>query len=163
MTERITLSTESLYDRDFVLWTEKTAEQLRRKAFADLDLENLIEEVESMGRSERQAVESLLTVLIEHLLKLTYWESERERNARHRLVEIANFRVQLERRMKTTTLENHARDSFQSVYSDARKSIILARIADKNSIPEEPFFSLEQVLDGDWFPVAIDRFLDNRD
>ncbi|MEG3437133.1 DUF29 domain-containing protein [Pannus brasiliensis CCIBt3594] len=163
MTERIALSTKSLYDRDFVLWTEKTSEQLRRKAFADLDLENLIEEVESTGRSERQAVESLLTVLIEYLLKLTYWTSERERNARHWLVEIANFRVQLEKRMKTTPLENHARDSFDPAYSDARKSIILARIVDKNSIPEEPFFALEQVLDGNWFPVSIDRFLENRD
>ena len=156
MTAQTPLSLKTLYEQDYVLWTEKTAEQLRKKAFTELDIENLIEEIESMGRSERQAVESLLTRLLEHLLKLTYWESERERNARHWMVEIANFRVQLERRMKTATLENHAREFFKSAYSDARKILIGARIVDKESIPVEPSFSLEQVLDQDWFPIALD-------
>jgi hypothetical protein len=97
MTAQTPLSMAALYEEDFVLWTEKTAEQLKRKDFAALDLANLIEEVESMGRSEKQAITSLLTVLIEHLLKLAYWESERQRNARQWIVEIANFRVQLGR------------------------------------------------------------------
>jgi len=64
----------ALYEEDFVLWTEKTAELLKRKEFDRVDWENLIEEVECMGKSERQAITSLLTVLIEHLLKLSYWE-----------------------------------------------------------------------------------------
>ncbi len=58
----------ALYEEDFVLWTEKTAELLKRKEFNRVDWENLIEEVECMGKSERQAVESLLTQLLIHLL-----------------------------------------------------------------------------------------------
>jgi Domain of unknown function DUF29 len=161
MTARTTLSMAALYEEDFVLWTEKTAELLRQKDFAALDLDNLIEEVEWMGKSEGQAVVSLLTRLIEHHLKLAYWQSERERNARHWIVEISTFRVQLEEKIDTTTLANHARSSFVKAYLSARKSLIGARIVDKNSIPLEPFFSLEQVLDGDWFPIDIEPFLEN--
>ncbi|MDB9405400.1 MULTISPECIES: DUF29 domain-containing protein [Microcystis] len=152
----------ALYEEDFVLWTEKTAELLKRKEFDRVDWENLIEEVECMGKSERQAITSLLTVLIEHLLKLSYWESEKERNARHWLEEIANFRVQLERKVDSPTLANHLRDTFETAYSDARKSLINARIVDKNAIPLESIFTLQQVLDGDWFPIDIEPFLETR-
>jgi hypothetical protein len=48
-----------LYEEDFVLWTEKIAELLKRKEFDSVDWENLIEEVECMGRSERRAITSL--------------------------------------------------------------------------------------------------------
>jgi hypothetical protein len=159
MTTKTPPSISALYEEDFVLWTEKTAELLKRKEFDSVDWENLIEEVECMGRSEKQAITSLLTVLIEHLLKLSYWESERERNARHWIVEIAAFRGQLEQKIDSATLTNHARDSFEKAYSDARKTLIRARIVDKNAIPLEPTFTLEQVLDGDWFPIEIEPFL----
>lgn len=137
MTARNPVLISDLYEQDFVLWTEKTAEQLRQKNFAAVDWENVIEEIESMGRSERQVVESLLTQLIKHLLKLTYWESERERNARHWLGEIANFRVQLRRKIKTTTLKNHAEDFFNDAYSDARESLIEASYIDETIAENE--------------------------
>jgi Domain of unknown function DUF29 len=65
-------SMENLYRDDFVLWTEKIVELLKEKAFEELDLENFIEKIESMGKSEKQAIESLLIVLFIHLLKLMY-------------------------------------------------------------------------------------------
>jgi Domain of unknown function DUF29 len=63
----------SLYDDDILLWSERQAELLRRLARGErvndaLDFENLIDEVESVGRSELQAVESLLDVALRHLL-----------------------------------------------------------------------------------------------
>jgi Domain of unknown function DUF29 len=163
MTAQTPLSMETLYERDYVLWTEKTAEQLKRKDFADVDWENLIEEIESMGISERRAVESFLTRLIEHLFKLAYHKSERERklNAYHWIGEIASFRTQLGERIETTTLANHARDYFQKAYSNARKTLIQAKAVSRDAIPVEPPFSLEQVLDGEWFPIDVDRFLED--
>ncbi|MDF5732182.1 MAG: DUF29 domain-containing protein, partial [Rhizonema sp. PD38] len=47
-----------LYDQDFYLWIEITAKQLKERRFAEVDLANLIEEIESMGRSEKRALES---------------------------------------------------------------------------------------------------------
>jgi len=100
MTAQTPLLLSVLYEEDFVLWIEKTAELLKRKEFDGVDWENLIEEVECMGRSEREAVESLLTQLLIHLLKLSYWTTERERNARHWLGGMATFRVQLKKKSK---------------------------------------------------------------
>jgi hypothetical protein len=100
------LSMKALYDQDFVLWASKTAELLKLKKFDEVDWENLIEEVECMGKSDRRAVESLLTQLIEHLFKLAYHKSERERerNVCHWVGEIASFRTQLGEWLETTTL-----------------------------------------------------------
>jgi hypothetical protein len=62
----------SLYDQDILLWVEETVAKLKAKDFESLDLENLIEEVESLGISQRKELLSRLTTLIEHLLKRIY-------------------------------------------------------------------------------------------
>jgi hypothetical protein len=51
---------------------------------------------------------------------------------------------------------------LEKAYLTARKSLINARIVDKNAIPLESIFTLEQVLDGDWFPINIEPFLETR-
>jgi Domain of unknown function DUF29 len=61
--------TEPLYETDFYHWTQTQAAALRAKEFAALDLENLAEEIDSLGRSERYAIESHLERLLHHLLK----------------------------------------------------------------------------------------------
>jgi hypothetical protein len=68
---------DSLYERDFFLWTQEQAEALRRAAREaregsnlPLDWENLAEEIESLGKSDKREILSLLEVLVEHLLKL---------------------------------------------------------------------------------------------
>jgi len=62
----------SLYKRDLFLWTEETIAKLRAKDFENLDLENLIEEIESLGISQKKELLSRLTTLLEHLLKRLY-------------------------------------------------------------------------------------------
>jgi hypothetical protein len=63
---------KSLYDQDILLWVEDTVAKLKAQDFANLDLENLIEEVESLGISQRRELLSRLTTLLEHLLKRLY-------------------------------------------------------------------------------------------
>jgi hypothetical protein len=60
---------ESLYDLDTLLWVEDTVAKLKVKDFEGLDLENLIEEIDHMGRSQKKELKSRLLVLLEHLLK----------------------------------------------------------------------------------------------
>ena len=59
------------YDDDFYAWTQYQAEVLRSMAVADnrFDRENIAEEIETLGRSERDAVRSQVRRIIEHLLK----------------------------------------------------------------------------------------------
>ena len=65
-----------LYYDDAVLWSERQADLLRRRARgelandADLDWLNLAEEIDSMGRSERSALASHIRTIIEHLARL---------------------------------------------------------------------------------------------
>ena len=71
---------EQLYDRDFNLWVEQIANAIKDRDLNNMDWDNLIDEVEDMGKSEKRSLESYLERLIEHILKLRFWESEREQN-----------------------------------------------------------------------------------
>ncbi|MFM7382196.1 MAG: DUF29 domain-containing protein [Microcystaceae cyanobacterium] len=67
------LQTEkTLYDQDFFLWTEDVVSKLKKQDFEHLDLENLIEEIESLGKSQQKEIKSRLRVLLSHLLKRMY-------------------------------------------------------------------------------------------
>jgi hypothetical protein len=68
------------YDKDFYGWTQEQAALLRAGQLNDLDIENLIEEIETMGRSEKRELESRLTILLLHLLKWKYQEVRRGRS-----------------------------------------------------------------------------------
>jgi len=69
-------SAAQLYDEDFVRWTEEQSSALRDAARVDtnlpLDWENLAEEIESLGRSQRHELRSRLAVILEHLIKLEH-------------------------------------------------------------------------------------------
>jgi hypothetical protein len=67
-----TITKKSLYESDFLLWTLEIAAKLKARDFEHLDIENLIEEIEDLGKSEKREVRSRLKVLLEHLLKRIY-------------------------------------------------------------------------------------------
>ncbi len=72
-----------LYEADFLLWSERQADLLRRIAAGErvndqVDWENVVEEIESVGRSELRACASLLQKALEHLLKVEAWPASRE-------------------------------------------------------------------------------------
>ncbi len=145
--EKINL--KELYEVDDNLWLEKTIDLLKENRLDELDLENLIEELESLARRDKLAMASLLEQVIRHLLLIEYWHDERERNYRHWRSEITNFRVQINRKM-TTNLGNYLKDNLNIIYEDAHLYVM-----DKsglNTFPQECPYTLEQLLDEDWFP-----------
>ncbi|MBD2325702.1 DUF29 domain-containing protein [Alkalinema sp. FACHB-956] len=153
MQSEVKVKQPSLYDTDYQLWLDQTVAQLKVKDFSQIDLENLIEEIESLGRSDKRAISSYLMRLCEHFLKLRYWESERERCFRGWKLEVANFRLQMQAILKDSpSLKNHLRDNFLLEYRNARKLFLNASELEARLIPEEPEFTLEQVLDEDWLP-----------
>ncbi|MGK7890388.1 MAG: DUF29 domain-containing protein [Leptolyngbyaceae cyanobacterium] len=146
-----------LYNTDYQLWLEDTVAQLKARNFSDLDLENLIEEIESLGRSDKRALSSYLLRLCEHLLKLNYWESERERCFRGWILEINNFRAEIELLLKDSpSLKPFLSEAFLSSYQKARKNILKAIDIPPDGIPIKPDFTLEQALDEDWFPWQLE-------
>ena len=61
-----------LYDRDFWAWTQEQAGALRRRDFGAIDWDNVIEEVESLGREQKSAWKSYCANVIAHLLKIEH-------------------------------------------------------------------------------------------
>jgi hypothetical protein len=68
------------YQKDFYSWTREQAELLRSGRFDELDIVNLIEEIETLGRSEKRELENRLTVLLVYLLKWQYQPARRGQN-----------------------------------------------------------------------------------
>jgi hypothetical protein len=69
----MTLTTvKTLYEQDFALWIEETIKQLKSGNFREVDLDNLIEEVESLGKRDKREVKSRLITLFAYLLKRKY-------------------------------------------------------------------------------------------
>ncbi|MEA5617839.1 DUF29 domain-containing protein [Cronbergia sp. UHCC 0137] len=140
--------TQTLYESDYNQWIEETVQQLRNRNFQEIDWDNLIEEIESMGKNDKRALSSLLTRLLEHLLKLSYWEVEKPRSGNHWASEIVNFRSQIQTRLEDSpSLCSQLETMYEKVYPVAIKSV-----SKLFKLPPEAQISLSQALDQDWFP-----------
>ena len=147
----ITIS--NLYDSDYQLWLESTINQLRRGDFQAVDWQNLLEELADLGKSERRALESLLTRLLEHLLKLTYWQSPRDYNPAAWKKEIRNFRLQIADLLEDSpSLKSYLREILAKCYLDARNLMIDETRLDASIFPVEVLASLEEILAENWLP-----------
>lgn len=69
---------QTLYETDYLQWLETTVEKLQSGDYGNVDWENLIEEIQDIGRSERQGLKSNLIVVLVHLLK---WQFQLDRRS----------------------------------------------------------------------------------
>jgi hypothetical protein len=143
----------SLYNTDYQFWLDETVAQLKAQDFGSLDLENLIEEMESLGKRDKRALSSYLMRLCEHLLKIKYWQSERATCFRGWDLEIANFRLLIQAILTDSpSLKSSLDENFEAAYANGRKLFLKASQLNASLMPQEPDFTLEQVLDEDWLP-----------
>jgi hypothetical protein len=151
-------STQSLYEQDFQLWLETTIRQLSSGHYSAVDWENLLEELQGMTKSDKRALMSLLTRLFEHLLKLAYWESEREYNQRGWKGEILNFRVQIKTLLEDSpSLKTYLAEIFPRCYRDAVKITVQVTGLPPKTFPGTPIATLEQILDENWLPIETNN------
>jgi DNA-directed RNA polymerase subunit L len=141
---------KQLYDVDDDQWLEQTINLLKNHQFQQLDLDNLIEELEDLGREKKNAVASLLEQIIRHLLLLQYWTTEAEYNTVHWQEEIYNFRIQLRRKI-TTNLRKYLEDELTSIYQDTL-GFVKIKTTNLVTFPTECPYSQEQLLDRSWLP-----------
>jgi predicted DNA-binding ribbon-helix-helix protein len=141
------------HEEDFLLWTEEQASLLRAGRIAELDVENILDEIEDMGREQKMALQSLMRMILVHLLKL---DLSMARDPRAKWIEeVLEFRAQAESRLDDTpSLRHYADELFRKAWPQAR------RIAQKSleahgevaELPAECPYTLEQVLDADFLP-----------
>lgn len=153
-------ATKRLYDTDFHAWTQDQAAALRRAAQQPsnlgLDFDLLAEEIEDMGSEIVREIGSRLRVILTHLLLL---ELSPARDPRaHWASEIAEQRVELDGllernpglRQRVPTL--YGRASGNAIKA-ARLKLVTYGELDRHAMPDACLYTLEQVLDEDWFPI----------
>jgi Domain of unknown function DUF29 len=126
-----------LYDEDILLWSERQSTLLRRIAAGEPvnerpDWANIIEEVESVGREQLHAVESLLLQALLHMLKAEGWPNARD--VENWLADARGFRVQARRRFVPSMRQNM---DVAGLYADALKALP-ARMDDQPPQPVPP-------------------------
>ncbi|MBD2293034.1 DUF29 domain-containing protein [Anabaena sphaerica FACHB-251] len=144
---------KQLYEQDFYLWIQTTVKLLREGKLEQLDIENLIEEIDSMGRSEKKELKTRLIVLIEHLLKLQYWTEEKDYNARGWRNTVVEQRRQIAYTLADSpSLKSVLNDIFLDCYTDARNDTLRKYQLPYELFPEESPFSFVDVLNADFIP-----------
>ncbi len=109
---------DTLYEQDFVAWCEDTVAKLRKRDLDYLDFDNLIEEVESLGKSDRRELRNRLMVLFAHILKRMYVNSPENFNGWE--VTIVEQRKQLKGLLKDSpSLKPYLTEILAEVYADA--------------------------------------------
>lgn len=151
--EQQTLTTAT-YETDFYAWALHQADLLRHDDYAELDLGNLIEEIEDMGHSKRDELESRLTVLLRHLLKLASFPGSNP--SRGWQLTVKEQRQQIRRLLKKNpSLRSLLPDMVSDLYDDARDlatdDLALDDLAG-GTLPVHCPWTMEQILDRDWLP-----------
>ncbi len=141
----------ALYEQDYYLWLKATIHQLKEKQFSALDLPNLIEEIEDMGRSERRSLESNLVVVLLHLLK---YQCQPEKRSNSWKASIREHRRRLRKALEESpSLKRYFVEIFEECYQDARKLASDETGLSLDMFPMQPPFELEDSLESEFLPI----------
>jgi len=140
----------SLYDSDFYAWANEQAALLRAGKLSAADIENIAEEIESMGRSEKRELVNRLTVLLMHLLKWQYQPLLQGPSWRTTVrIQRADIADHLD---DNPSLKSQIPDTTTRAYRKARMEA-----AAETGLPEATFptvcpWPFEQIMDAEFWP-----------
>jgi len=139
-----------LYETDFYGWIQNQADVLRSGNLDSLDLENLIEEVESMGKSQKRSLTSRLEVLLMHLLKWQYQPSLRGSSWQFTIEE---QRVRIaENLSENPSLKSQIPACMQTAYQHAKRLAARETGLAGSAFPPECPWTFDLAMDGDFWP-----------
>lgn len=141
------------YEEDFALWSAEQAALIRAGKFDRVDLENIAEEIESLGRSSKHEIRSRLEVLMMHLLK---WERQPEYRSRSWRSTIRDQRSKILRLLdESPSLKPFPRQIYAEEYPRARELASEETTIYLHLFPETCPYSIEQILDPEFLPGAL--------
>jgi hypothetical protein len=142
----------SLYDRDFYAWTQEQGRLVREGRFSELDTENIAEELETLGRSQKKEIRSRLKVVLMHLLK---WRHQAERRSNSWRGTLLEQRDELVDELKDSpSLRSYPATVLDAAYRIARLEASGETKLALEAFPEACPFTIEQILDPDFLPDA---------
>ncbi len=140
------------YDEDFFRWTQEQAEYLRTGDWSAVDVMHVAEELDTLGRSEQNAVVSYFEVLLRHLLKWTYQPARRGQSWR-RSIRVPRQRIA--RLIRRNPKLRHELSGFiAEAYPDACENAADETGLTLNSFPEHCHWTISQLLDKDFWPES---------
>jgi hypothetical protein len=153
------LPTKKLYNQDFQIWLNQTIEQLEKGDFAALDIEHLIEELNDLGKSERNALVSNLIILLGHLLKVKIQHDAPETMKGSWYDSINEHRTRILFQLEETpSLKSHLLEAIEKAYpkgcklaiKDSKNASKSVRIPSENEYPQDCPFTIEEILNEDF-------------
>jgi len=113
---------QTSYDRDFLIWVEETIAHLQSGDIKNLDVANLIEEIDSLGKAQKSAFKGQVRALIEHIMTRCYVDMPLEYNGWERT--IRNIRPEIEDLIEISpTLQNDYFKVLDTVYQQCLKKL----------------------------------------
>ena len=137
------------YEKDFFKWAENQAKFLKERNFKMIDTQNLIEEIECLGRSEKRALKNHLANLLMHLLKYVYQENERSRSWQ---LSIVNSRCECSEILsENPSLKTKFHEVLTSAYKKARIKASIETKLDISLFPLVCPWDEKQIFKDDFF------------
>ena len=144
------MPSKNLYDSDFYQWSQQQCHFLKSGQWNELDIANLAEEIEDIGKSLKRELESRLKVLLVHLLK---WKYQPELRGNSWLYSIEEQREQIEDHLEENpSLRHTLPESFDRAYRYALTVAAKETGYTKSFFPENCLWSLEQVMNPEFWP-----------
>ena len=144
------LSQISLYEVDFYAWTQEQSRILQTQQWRLLDRQNLIEEIESLGRQQRRALRNRFAILLGHLLK---WQYQSDRRSRSWLATLRVQRRDIQRLLKDNpSLKSYVEEALQESYLNGRDLAMGETNLPLSTFPETCAYNLTDILDMDFYP-----------
>jgi Domain of unknown function DUF29 len=143
-------SNSAHYETDFYAWTVEQARLLRSGELSSVDVENIAEEIESLGRSDKRELESGLAVLLMHLLK---WRKQSKLRSRSLSGTIIEQRRRIAKLLKESpSLRPFVNEAVAEAYSEAREAASNETGLPETEFPAECPFTPDEVLSRDFLP-----------
>lgn len=148
--KRIPTSTSNLaksqtYETDFSKWVKHQAKFLKKKEFEKLDIDNLIEEIESLGRSEKRTLQSYLEILLMHMLKVKYQKLEIDSVSWNLSIEESSRKSQ-KILSENPSLKPKIKEILEEAYSYARLKAAKETKLDIKKFPENCPWNLKDIF-----------------
>jgi Domain of unknown function DUF29 len=150
--------TSSLYDTDFYAWTQQQAFLLQERQWHQIDLENLIEEIESLGKQQRRELRNRLSVLLGHLLK---WNYQAQHRSRSWLATLRIQRLDIEALLQENpSLKPDLEDILSQAYLRGIELAIRDTDLPSHTFPAACPYTLSDILDHHFYPGESSELLD---
>lgn len=140
-----------LYEVDFYKWTQEQAKFLREEKWSCLDVPNLLEEIESLGKQQRQELRNRLGILLGHLLK---WEFQPSHRSKSCLATIREQRRQVLWILKESpSLNPYLPEAIEDAYQSALNLAVGETPLDYKDFPQECPYTKEQILNPEFLTL----------